>query len=339
MTQPVGRLAALIAVPLAWGTYGPAVKLAYELPHVPPAPVLQASFQAVSFGGLLLAGVLRARDAARDASSELDADDASAAILDGRTLRAGAELGTWLFLGQAVQLQGLQRTNAARAGFLVQLTTLFVPLVEALLLRRALPPKLWAACGSATAGLALISAEPLLAAGGAADGGGGGMLGATLVGDALMASSALLYTTHVVRLGEYASELAPLPLARAKAGSQLALCIGTLVALSSIGSVDVGEWAGSVTPDELTILFAVALWNGLIPSAFTTWAQTYGQAAVPPSAANVLYSFQPVWNAALASLVLGEQLSSFEIAGGACIVLGAVLAADATGAEGEQGEA
>jgi hypothetical protein len=215
------------------------------------------------------------------------------------------------------------------------------------------------------------------------------------------------------RFGRYASELAPLPLARAKAGSQLALCIGTLVALSSIGSVDVGEWAGSVTPDELTILFAVALWNGLIPSAFTTWAQTYGQAAVPPSAANVLYSFraplfaplrpsapfcaplrpsapfcalrrpsrpsapcsptasitpplpppcftrvrarrslghklracararaaEPVWNAALASLVLGEQLSSFEIAGGACIVLGAVLAADATGTEGEQGEA
>jgi len=45
-----------------------------------------------------------------------------------------------------------------------------------------------------------------------------------------------------------------------------------------------------VTPPELLVLAGVALWNGLIPSAFTTWAQTYGQAAVSPSAANVLYS-------------------------------------------------
>merc|ERR1719261_1819222 len=69
-TRDLSRVAALIAVPLAWGTYGPAVKLAYALPHVPPAPVLQALFQSVSFGGLLLAGVLK--NGARDGA---DADD------------------------------------------------------------------------------------------------------------------------------------------------------------------------------------------------------------------------------------------------------------------------
>ena len=88
-------------------------------------------------------------------------------------------------------------------------------------------------------------------------------------------------------------------------------------------------WASSVTSPELATLALVALWNGLIPSAFTTWAQTYGQAAVPPSAANVLYSFQPVWNAGLATLILGESLSTTELVGGALIVLAAVLAAGA----------
>ena len=62
--------------------------------------------------------------------------------------------------------------------------------------------------------------------------------------------------------------------------------------------------------------------------------QTYGQAAVPPSAANVLYSFQPVWNAALAALVLGEQLDAAEVAGGALIIAGAILAAEAQQQQG-----
>jgi len=321
LERPASRVAALIAVPLAWGTYGPAVKLAYELPHVPPAPVLQASFQCVSFASLLLAGVLRARAEARDAAA------LESSMFDTPTLRAGAELGLWLFLGQAVQLQGLQRTDAARAGFLVQLTTIFVPLVEAGLLGRVLPPRLWAACASATLGLGVISAEAVLTA---ASGDS-----STLVGDALVGASALLYTTHVVRLGEYASTLAPLPLARAKAGCQLLLCLGSLGALSVAGGVDAPAWAASVTPAELGVLGLVALWNGLVPSAFTTWAQTYGQAAVPPSAANVLYSFQPVWNAALAAVVLGETLDAAELFGGALIVFGAVLAAGATGGEAD----
>ena len=40
-----------------------------------------------------------------------------------------------------------------------------------------------------------------------------------------------------------------------------------------------------------------------------------------------------MWNAGLAALVLHEQLDAAEIAGGALIVLGAVLAAGSTNAE------
>ena len=90
-----------------------------------------------------------------------------------------------------------------------------------------------------------------------------------------------------------------------------------------------------MAPAELSTLAIVALWNGLIPSAFTTWAQTYGQAAVSPSAANVLYSFQPVWNAAIAAAILHEQISAAEVGGGALIVLAAILAAGADTGEPE----
>ena len=47
------------------------------------------------------------------------------------------------------------------------------------------------------------------------------------------------------------------------------------------------------------------------------------------------HSTEPVWNAAIAALVLHEQLDAAEIAGGAFIVLGALLAADASGDNAE----
>jgi len=327
-TRDSSRVAALIAVPLAWGTYGPAVKLAYALPHVPPAPVLQALFQSVSFGGLLLAGVLKKGTRKGD---DDNADNTEGLSFDATTLRAGAELGLWLFLGQALQLQGLQRTDAAVAGFLVQLTTILVPLAESVLLGRQLSPRLWAACSAAAAGLSIISSEALFADS------GGAMGSSMLVGDGLVAASALLYTTHVIRLGEYAGSIQPLPLARAKAGAQLCYGVLTILTLSASGSIDGGAfgWAGAISTPEAQTLLLVMLWNGLIPSAFTTWAQTYGQAAVSPSAANVLYSFQPVWNAGIAATVLHETITTSEIAGGAFIILAAILAAGGESSDAE----
>ena len=324
------RVAALIAVPLAWGSYGPAVKLAYALPHVPPAPVLQALFQSVSFGGLLLAGVLK--NGARDGADADDGTEDEGVSFDMTTVRAGAELGLWLFLGQALQLQGLQRTDAAVAGFLVQLTTILVPLAESFLLGRQLSPRLWAACSAAAAGLSIISSEALFA-----DSGGAVAGSSVLIGDGLVAASALLYTTHVIRLGEYAGSIEPLPLARAKAGAQLSYGFLSILALSTSGAVEGGAfgWAGAISPPEVQTLLLVMLWNGLVPSAFTTWAQTYGQAAVSPSAANVLYSFQPVWNAGIAATILHEQITPAELVGGAFIIVAAILAAGSESSEPE----
>ena len=310
------RIAALVAVPIAWGTYSPAVEFAYALPHMPPPQALSFAFVAVSAASLQLASALAPPEQPLE-----PADDADAPPDDALRLRAGAELGLWLFLGSNIQLLGLQLTDAARAGFIVQLTTVLVPLAEALLLRRALPPRLWAAVAAATAGIAQISVL-----GGAASG--------DPRGDALVAASAVMYTAHVVRLGEFAAALPALGLAKAKAAAQLALNVVTLGALQAGGGVDLGGWAASLTPAEAATLGGVCLWNGLVPSAFTTWAQSYGQSAVSPTAANVLYSVQPVTNAAIAAVVLGEVLTPDEVGGGALVLLGAALASTASEREG-----
>lgn len=231
----------------------------------------------------------------------------------------------WLFLGSNIQLVGLQLTDAARAGFLVQLTTVIVPLAEALLLGRRLPLQLVLACAVATAGVTSIA----FGAGALDAAAGGGISARALQGDALVACSALLYSAHVVRLGEFAARIDALRLARSKATTQLVLNCATIGALAASGGLDVIGWARSLELPEYGVLAAVALWNGLVPSAFTTWAQSYGQAAVSPSAANVLYSSQPLWNALLAVLLLGESITPSEYVGGACIVAAALLAANA----------
>ena len=136
----VSRVAVLAAVPVAWGTYSPVVRVAFGLEHAPPAPLLSLMFSAVSLGGLVLSDALlqSTRSPARAKPSSSPGD-----LFGGGTLRAGLELGMWLFLGSNIQLQGLARTDAARAGFIVQLTTVLVPLGESLLLRRPLPARLW----------------------------------------------------------------------------------------------------------------------------------------------------------------------------------------------------
>ena len=59
-------------------------------------------------------------------------------------MMAGFELGGYLFLGATAQLIGLRYTSAIRGAFIVQLTTVLVPLLEGIK-RRRLPDR-WARC-------------------------------------------------------------------------------------------------------------------------------------------------------------------------------------------------
>ena len=120
-----------------------------------------------------------------DGSTGAGADTATLADAEASTSEAvrwlaGAELGGYLFLGNCAQVLGLQWTTADRAAFLVQLTTIIVPVLEAGVQRTSLPARTWAACGLATVGVAVLSSDGLT---GAAD----------LRGDALIVLSAFFY--------------------------------------------------------------------------------------------------------------------------------------------------
>ena len=259
----------------------------------------------------------------------------------------GMELGLYLFLGNCLQVVGLKTVPADRAGFLVQLTTVMVPVTEALLAGNflAISARTWLSCFLAFTGICVMNL----------DGISPGSLSSILVafksftqGDVLILSAAVLYTLHVVRLGRYAKETTPMKLAASKAtvetilstslvlglmsfaagSSSTAATGGGLVSFVQDAGAEISNFfstitksmaAGTVPQSAIVSAVGATLWTGLVTCAYTIFAQSYGQKRVGPSDANLIYSFQPICTAIFAFLLLGETMGPAGVVGGAFI--------------------
>ena len=353
---PLAPLVVLSLVPLAWGTYGPAIKSLYSLEAPPPELLFNWMNYVVSAATLVVVSLVRAQvGTPSNPSVSLAGDDSSSTGASGASggadgsdvsdsprsaMLAGAELGGYLFLGSTMQIFGLRYTSAGRAAFLVQLTTVIVPLLDALLVTKQLPrPRVLGACLLAFSGVLLLTAG-----GGGGEGEGAaavaalaGGLGGPSLGDGLVGAAALIYSMHVVRLSYHAPRLNPLRLARAKEVSRLGYASATLavgVALSSQQADALGAFVASFgdAPDAARLALGIVLWNGVVTTAFPTWAQSFGQARVSAGTAQVLYSLQPLWSSLFGFLLLGETFSAAGGAGAALILAAVFLAGTDAGA-------
>lgn len=219
-------------------------------------------------------------------SDNADADDSPA-------LRAGLELGAYLFLGSSFQIFGMRTTSASRGAFIVQLTTVVTPLLDSLLLGNKPTPTELGGCLLALCGVALLVGES--AGNGAAA--AVGMLG----GEVLIAISAIFYSLHVVRLSRLAPGLKPLKLARAKELARFMYAGITLLAAVLFSPAQAAALSAfiesAVASPVATVggVAALALWTGVVTTAFPTWAQSFGQRSLDASTASVVYTTQPLW--------------------------------------------
>lgn len=259
-------------------------------------------------------------------------------------LLGGFELGTYLFIGNLLQVIGLKTVPSDRAALLLQLTTIFVPLVQSILARNLglIPAKTWTACCIALGGVALIGTENV-----------GENISLSLssfeglhfsAGDKCIILGAVVYTFHCIRLEKYAKEIpSAIRLAAAKASTETgwsALAVGASLAVATQGETIQNPLLGGLQTSGQGILdYAESLmypmqdidigqyvtlagalsWIGLVTIAYTISAQTYGQSRVSPSTANLIYSLQPIFTALLAYLLLGEILSYTGLVGGVLI--------------------
>lgn len=247
-----------------------------------------------------------------------------------RLLRAGVELGLLMFFANVLQMMGLKYTDASRAAFLQQLSTVLVPLAAAALRIEKLTPRVSVGAACALAGVALLTltAAPAAAA-------------ASLrpLGDLLEILSAVVLTVYMLRTSYHARNTKKSSaLVAVKVCAQAALSfmwLGAQAAFQTGASVNTAgaTAAASVavaapvlwTPMAIFLNLMIVLWAGVLVSAASSWLQTKGQQAVPASEAAVLFAAQPLWASVVATVMLGERLTSLGMAGAAMIVSGAVI--------------
>jgi drug/metabolite transporter (DMT)-like permease len=116
------RIAALLAVPLLWGTFTPVLKVLLKDKNHPPA--LLTNLLSHSIGAIMLSNLWLLQ------SITLSSCPAAEPKSRQQSVRASAELGLYLFFGQLTQLLGLKSTSVTTNAILVQASVIVVPLLD-----------------------------------------------------------------------------------------------------------------------------------------------------------------------------------------------------------------
>lgn len=271
---------ALVGVAFVWGASFLAVKVA--LVELSPAAILLGRFALAT--AVLLA--LFPRRWWR---------------LPAGTWRAGLAVGACLYAAFLFQTLGLQYTTPARSGFISGAYLVLVPVLELLLFRVRVAPRVALGIAVAFAGMALLTHPPSLAG--------------VNRGDLLTLACALGFALHIVALGRYAPRLPAPELAVLQIGFAGALALPVALATG-----------GGLAPLELAprVLAAVAF-LGVLCSALAFGVQTWAQARTSPGRAALLLALESVF-AALLSVAAGvERLTPGEWLGGLLVVVGVLL--------------
>jgi hypothetical protein len=281
-------LLVLSTVPLAWGSFEPAVRLVFQIqPDIPPF-VFSFLYYLIAASALLFFALRPVGNNEDIEPDSIQAEEQLSKEMDPWPYLGGLELGTYLFIGNGLQVVGLKTVPSDRAAFLLQLTAIFVPLLEAMFARNlfAVPKRTWLACMVALCGVAFFGLDddlPLSA-----------LSFDSLEfsqGDSFIIAAAASYSFHCIRLEGYAKTTSAVKLAAAKATtetvwSSLTVLACVLAAKSAMdGSIfDVARQSGEnilayqdTLPDTLTTtsdgqlltLATAVLWTGLVTVAYT----------------------------------------------------------------------
>jgi len=218
------------------------------------------------------------------------------------TWRRGLVTGVTLFLAYAFLNWGLVYTTTAKAGFIIGLRVILVPIVGALLFRLRVAGPSWIAASVSVIGLVFIFF--------------GDVAGPLRLnpGDALMVGSALFFALHILLVGRYGR---PDTFA-----ALLVLQVATVVLLSGLGAA-LAERA--LVPDDPAVWRDAAL-AGVFATGLAFWLQNRFQPRSTADRSGVIFSSEPVFAAAFGFLYLGETLQGWQWAGAALIAAAMVVA-------------
>lgn len=322
----------IAGITLFFASNAPAVHAVFSSTDGSPPPVLllNCGTSVVALLGLLWGGPLLS-SFSEPPSTLVIAEDEAAVARD--SIVAGAELGAWKFLATTTNIYGLSLTSASHGAFLVQLTTLLVPLAQGIS-GVPIPRRIWGAIALALLGVGLFTADP-------------SSTGSTPQGDELCVLAAVLYAAYDLRLFKWGSRVSPLQLITNKIATQALLSILLLLfsgfltpggALSPLqesltyveGIISPNlEIDGASSGSHFFFVALVVVWSGVVVNAIASFLQVGGQQAIGPARAQVIYASQPLWAAIMAVLFLHESVGLEGVFGGAAFLVAMFLAATA----------
>lgn len=318
-------LATIGLITLVFASMSPVMHAALATPEggtamAPPVLLLNAAVSVIALFGLVVGGPVLQANTELPISLQLNQEKMKQTKPDNGVdlaTRAGLELGLWKFLGTTANLFGLALTTSAHGAFLVQLTTLIVPVAQGIM-GVPIPKRIAFSIGLALAGVGLFTQDGIS---------GDAVSNNILLGDALCVVAAGFYATYDLRLFKWGKLVPPKELITSKIATQAALSV---LLLLGVGFDE--AWTFLSTNDFSQTgrtLGLLILWSGLFVNGLVPFLQVGGQQAVGPTRAQTLYASQPLWAAIMSYVFLGEEIGLQGQLGGAIFLTALFLAATA----------
>lgn len=229
-------------------------------------------------------------------------------------------LGGTYFVCMAAELIGLQYTTASTCSFLENSAIVMVPLIEAILLRRAPRPVILASTIVTFVGIGLIvllgsagGAAEAEAANAAASTGAGSRIPGIGLGELLCMVAALTFAFAIIITDRLSKKYEPMTLG--------ILYVGFMGAMGMIASFIVEQPALPASGSQWLLLLGLAV----ICSAFGFTMQPMAQKPLSAETTGILFALNPLTTAILGWLLLGEALGTAGILGAVLILAGILL--------------
>jgi drug/metabolite transporter (DMT)-like permease len=214
------------------------------------------------------------------------------------TFVRGSILGILLSIGFISQTIGMQYTTASKSGFITGLLVVFTPIFQILIERRV--PRLGNVIGI---GLVMVGLYLLTAPEGSS----------FTIGDALTLLCAAVFGLYIVYLDVFTKS----------DDFRLLAFLQFVVTLVASG---VGYTLFEVPRFQASdFLFGALAYLAVLATVLTLVVQTRYQKDTTPTRAAVIFSLEPVFAALLAYVVIGEQIGTLGVIGGAVVVGGLLV--------------
>jgi len=279
----------------------------------PPPLFLNAIVSITALVGLLVGGSFLDSKVEKTEALAGNADEKWSA----KSFRGGIELGLWKGLGTTCHIFGMALTTANHGAFLLQLTTLIVPVIQGLQGEK-IPRQIQLAVVLALAGIIAFTQDPVKAADAMGD------PAQMQNGDLLVLAAAFFYSLYDIQTFYWGREVPRTELVTIKIGFQAVLSC-TLCAVAA--RTEVMDYLAS--GPEWGVLIPTMLWSGLIVNALATFLQVGGMQSVGPTRAQTIFASQPLWAACLNYVFIGEIMGVQGFVGGGAFLGALLLAATA----------